>query len=172
MTEEEIVFLAYTAGFFDADGTVGIYWTKRRDCLRGGHFSMRAGVTQKRWQGVFGEWQRRWGGTWFIHDGYWRWGLRAKKAAVFLRDILPHLGGKAPQVKLALEFQRRMKPRKGVPITDTELEYRRAVSEALKEMKQTAEEVPSEILEELERQTASPHKQLELWMLEEREEAK
>ena len=157
--------LIYTAGFFDADGCVEVYWGKTKDSQRGGQFRLIAQITQKHWLPIFEEWYDCWGGS-LTHrrtrEG-WAWTLNTKRAALFLKDILPYLRNKRDQAELAIRFQERKKQRGGKGLSDAEFEWQRTASEALKDMKRTSEAAPSGLLAQIERQVAELGQQLGLW---------
>jgi|GEM_PF-5044181 len=162
MNNEE--FLAYTAGFFDADGCVGVYGKKQPEYLRGRIFGLEIVICQKNWLPMFQKWHERWGGslTPHPHTG-WQWRLACRQAASFLRDILPYLQNKRDQAELAIEFQARKRQRGSTHLTDAEFEWQKAVSVALKEMKQTGGKAPVRWLERTRGQVAELYRQLSLF---------
>ena len=136
MTDEE-EFLVYTAGFFDADGSVGVYPHKYRNRPPSRYHLLRVSIAQMRHLPIFTEWVARWQGS-LTGDkrGEWRWVVAAAQAKVFLEDILPFLRNKHPQAKLAIEFQQQKKPhRGGRRLSDEEAAYQKDVCTRLKAMK-------------------------------------
>jgi len=160
--------VAYAAGFFDADGSVGVYPTKSKECRAGKAYCLTVQVTQKLWMPVFVQWQDHWGGHlyhYLAHPGSmaWRWTVKNNKARVFLEDILPYLGGKRDQAELAIEFQKRKTIPGQAGLSGRESEWQYVVSEAIKEMKRTSDDPPEAILLRLQglRKVIPP--QLMLW---------
>lgn len=136
MTDEE-QFLVYTAGFFDADGSVGVYPRRHRNRPSSRSYWLRASVAQRRHLSIFAEWTTRWGGS-LSEDkrGEWRWVVASAQARRFLEDILPFLRNKQPQAKLAIEFQQQKKPnRSRKRLSDKEAAYQKDVCARLKAMK-------------------------------------
>lgn len=159
MTDD--AFLAYTAGFFDADGTVGVYWHSTATATRGGKFVLAAGIAQRRWMAIFDEWQTLWGGSLSLNNrGLWIWRLGNRRAALFLKDILSQLRHKKDQAEVAIKFQERMTRRgPGSKLSDAEFEWQRAVSEALREMKHMSKTAPISLVGKLGARVG----QLQLW---------
>lgn len=164
---DEEQFLAYTAGFFDADGTVGIYWNKRN-----GYFLLTGTIVQSLWMPIFQDWQDRWGGWFYYYSGRkgnsWQWKTGSDGTAQFLKDILPWLRKKQDQAELAIKFQESRK--KETYISGAQLEWQRAISDALKQMKRISEPAPAQLLERVKDQVAALYRQLELFSLEEAQE--
>lgn len=99
--------LAYTAGFFDGEGSVGVYKNGR------GTYHLRTQLVQN----VSPESIRlletlvsKWGGNGSIQTTKatgkkkYNWQLNARKAAAFLRDILPFSTIKEKQIRVALLY--------------------------------------------------------------------
>lgn len=146
-------FLVYSAGFFDADGSVGVYFNRNTKAMRGGQFRLVAQIHQALWMPILGEWFKRWGGRLGQgKGGNWKWMVRRREALAFLRDVLPYLRKKRDQARLAIEFQESMKP--GVSLSDAEFSWQKAVAEALKEMKRTSQPISGGLLEELKKNIA------------------
>lgn len=137
-------FLAYSAGFFDADGSVGVYFTKDTSCVRGGYYKLDVQIAQMFWMPIFLEWQQQWGGA--VHRGQknsWVWHIGSMPAASFLRSVLPYLRKKQEQARLAIKFQELSKHHgPSRPLTREEFTMQKAIGDALKEMKRSAETRP------------------------------
>lgn len=140
-------FLAYTAGFFDADGCVGIY-TKGEKGYSYPSFRLIVTITQKQWMSIFWDWKERWGGHFSDSSEAWRWQIYSRGACQFLQDVLPHLRVKRDQAKLAIKFQQQMKNHTG-KLSDEERGQQRTMSEILKSMKRYDQPVPQELLEKV-----------------------
>lgn len=133
--------LAYTAGITDGEGSIGIARHKSKSCKRGFTLELCVQITSS------DEWLCAWlkfgfGGS-LSHsinsagNPMWHWILGARKAAEFLKLILPYLKLKRPQAELAIKFQsaKRMRSVK----TDEEM----AVEEAERIMLQNMHRRPS-----------------------------
>ena len=101
--------LAYTAGIVDGEGSIGIARHKSKSCKRGYTLELCVQVTSS------DEWLCTWlkfaFGSSISHsvnntgNPMWHWILGARKAADFLKLILPYLKSKRPQAELAILFQ-------------------------------------------------------------------
>jgi len=101
--------LAYTAGIMDGEGSIGIARRKSKSCKRGYTLELCVQVTSS------DEWLCTWlkfaFGSSLSHsinsagNPMWHWILGARKAADFLKLILPYLKLKRPQAELAIKFQ-------------------------------------------------------------------
>ena len=126
-------FLSYVAGFFDAEGTVGV-WT------RAGYYSMVVAIGQQRPCPVFDRLRQEFGGS--IIQGkkqVLHWRIGDNKAVGFLKEIQPYLRlpRKIAQCRLAIEFQER-RHKAGCQsggITDQEMEYRQQIYHKLRHLK-------------------------------------
>jgi len=99
-------FLPYLAGFYDGEGTVGIYGRGRN-----GTYSLTAGINQlvsPASTQLFSECQVRWGGRFSIYRPGTRdacsWSLPGQKAYDFLVELRPWVRLKLGQVELAIEW--------------------------------------------------------------------
>lgn len=100
--------LSYVAGFFDGEGSIGIYKNGS------GNYFLRTQMTQNInpvVTEVFTELHERWGGNLSLmrHDRYQRgtaynWQLNGKRAADFLREVLPLLRLKREQAEVAINW--------------------------------------------------------------------
>lgn len=139
MTELDLVWLA---GFFDGEGSVGVYETGRKTegkgkpAMKRGLF-LHACITQKDTAPLI--WcKSRWGGSLCMRKdtedrfgtGVWNWSVNSRKAYAFLREIYPYLKFKKERVGICLEFQER-KGGSGVRLTDEHREYERSVKEKI-----------------------------------------
>jgi len=130
----------YCAGFFDADGSVGVYFFKDKKSSRGGHHLLKANIGQRFRLPLFDELLVAYGGN-LNYDApgrAWHWQVAAQKALPFLRDIEPFLRNKRRQAQLAIEFQERMT--RGGGLSDEEFAYRVGISTELKRLKRMSEE--------------------------------
>ena len=131
--------LAYIAGFFDADGSVGVYSTNCKTSLRGIHLALKATITQKKKMSLFDVLLENFGGSLQHRHGKsreWQWVVSTQGALYFLETICPYLRVKNDQVILAIEFQKRMCKRGKAHLSDSEFEWQKEVSKRLKELKQ------------------------------------
>ena len=113
-TEETLaidpLILAYLAGFFDGEGSIGIHRVLRKYGTVG--FHLRCTVSQTSVP-VLEKYRHSFGGG-ISQTGprilrgnevmCWQWYIYAARAARFLRAIEPYLFCKAPQVPIALRF--------------------------------------------------------------------
>jgi hypothetical protein len=138
MTELE---LAYLAGFFDGEGSVGIYNTSnRRRATRG--FQMKVTVSQTD-PLILNEIKEHFGGTLLVCRDKaatvrtcWQWTASSLIAAAFLRAVLPHLRQKREQAELALQFQAELaKQSRGHAVTPESTTIRVGLAERLKALK-------------------------------------
>jgi len=147
---KEQLFLTYTAGFFDADGSVGVYFSKRKGPGHsfGGEFFLHMTLYQRQWMSIFQEWHDRWGGG--LHPRSekgerrgWEWHLVGHSALGFLKDVLPFLRKKREQARLAILFQERKAastlgnggPGANMPLE--EFEWRKGISDQIKALKRS-----------------------------------
>lgn len=95
---------AWAAGFFDGEGTVGLYAKASRPST----FHLSVEITQKD-SIPLALLQRVYGGTITTRreGGVSHWKTQARKASAFLEDIEPYLIVKRKQVLVALDFQAR-----------------------------------------------------------------
>lgn len=139
------VELAYAAGIFDGEGTVGIYNTGAGRGLE--HYGLSLAVASS--DPVILEWlQERWGGRfrWSLRSSSKKpvgdWKLNGAAAVAFLIDIQPYLLIKAAQAEVAKSFQATVVytggsvlggARQRVPVAV--LEIRRLLSRELRDLK-------------------------------------
>jgi hypothetical protein len=108
-----IADLAWTAGIIDGEGSVFVMKQKRKDRERDTNYILRVSVQStdpymtKELFKMFPEGaefsvQRERGFGW---SDTLKWQLNGKKAARFLKEVLPYIRVKQDQIKLALEFQ-------------------------------------------------------------------
>ena len=136
--------LAYLAGFFDGEGSIGVYesMVKNRPSAttRSLVQALRIGVAGTHRESI-ARLQRRWGGTMVPenrrtllpnHKLTWYWTVTGSRAKTVLEQLLPYLSVKREQAALAL-----MTPisRTGYHSTDDERETRHRISQQLKQMK-------------------------------------
>ena len=95
----------YIAGFFDGEGSVGIYMNGQRK-----NFYLRTQLVQnvnEHSLGLFRVLEDRFGGHWSYGKGKRRaanWQLSGQNAVAFLKAILPHMVLKKDQAELALKW--------------------------------------------------------------------
>lgn len=105
--------LAWTAGIIDGEGSIFVMRQKRKDRERDTNFILRVSVQStdpymtKELLKMFPDGaefsvQRERGQGW---SDTLKWQLNGKKAARFLKEIMPFLRVKQEQAKLAIEFQ-------------------------------------------------------------------
>ena len=127
---EKTVNRAWAAGFFDGEGSV-IVSRARYGLLHSLHHSLAVTISQKD-QTPLCWFRTHWGG--YLQQskrtGVWLWVVRARLAAQFLHDILPHVCCDRPRVQLALEFQARKHPNNR-PVSEDELAIREAYKQAI-----------------------------------------
>lgn len=137
--------LAYIAGLFDGEGSIGIYLNqskKTKEGIKLSHYRLQCAVMltdeflihllQMHFGGEFYIYTRRDKPIWRI---VYRWSVNSKKALDFLETIIPYLKIKKPQAEIAIQFQKAIKPRGYYPLTDKEQAVREAQSILLKKMK-------------------------------------
>lgn len=106
--------LSYFAGFFDGEGSVGIYASGQHDCGKP-RYRLTVSVGQSGFNvpKILKLFEATFGGS--INEGKsgmangqraWQWRVSAVTANEFLLAILPYVVVKRKQVELALEFQR------------------------------------------------------------------
>jgi len=95
----------YLAGFFDGEGSVGIYDRGQ------GYYVLVVSLAQsgKHGETILKALQSKYGGYVGINKGpgktMWKWNIAANKAKVFLDDIAPYLVVKKDEVYLSTLFQ-------------------------------------------------------------------
>lgn len=102
-----MISLEYIAGFFDGEGSVGVYKNGR------GTFHLRTQITQnvtRCSRPLFEALQVQFGGNLSDHQSltknrYFNWQLNGTGAAKFLKEILPHLRLKTEQAQVAIAWQ-------------------------------------------------------------------
>ena len=130
---------AYLAGLFDGEGCIYIGHPGKADNLPDGKYQLVVTLSNGH-QGIIQNVQTAFGGflqIQHVHDGRRHLGytlhLRSRKAANFLRSVLPYLKIKRAEAILALEFQDHMSER--CPITPDVMEYRQGCMEQMKALK-------------------------------------
>lgn len=118
--------LAYTAGFFDGEGSINILTRKRKDWNT--EYSLSVAIGQK--DGKTLDWIKdNFGGNVYLvkRDGTFYWSCGGgRNAEKFLRSIYPFLQYKKPQAELAFEFYSGRKNRTN-PISKKELARREKI---------------------------------------------
>lgn len=134
--------MAYFAGFFDADGSLGVYRDSHQPKNRPPmleRYGLRTNVTNQNKQLLLG-FKALWGGGVYRQLRGWCWMISSWKAYYFLSDILPHIVHKRDQIELALEFQE-TKNRITHRARRSDPSYGKSVSDRLKQMKRKHREL-------------------------------
>lgn len=101
--------IAWAAGFFDGEGSIGIYATGKT----GYQYRLSVQVSQKGNTDSLEKFKELFGGQISCQDksqNYWRWMVYSRQAGNMLEIILPYLVVKKKQAEVALSFQgRRLK---------------------------------------------------------------
>lgn len=133
--------MAYLGGFFDGEGSVGIYNTSnRRRATRG--LQMKVCISQTD-PTFLKEVQAQFGGTLLVCRPKaatvrtcWQWTASSLIAAAFLRAVLPYLKQKRGQAELALQFQAELaKQSRGHAVAPESTTIRVGIAERLKALK-------------------------------------
>ena len=131
--------LAYLAGFFDGEGTIGVY--RLRPNSAGNKFSFSvsaAGVNPLpllKLRGYFGgslvslNQEKRLGKKIF-----WQWKICCKEAEFFLRSVLDYLIIKKEEAILALAF-RDIRRQKTIPMAKSDVIEKEIIAKKIKELK-------------------------------------
>lgn len=106
--------IAWMAGFFDGDGSVGAYRYNSNGYIRKKNVELRVAVVSI-YKPIIEHIQSMFGGTTYedkssAHDSryyrVWRWYMHSNKASRFLKTILPYLVVKREQAELSIQLQR------------------------------------------------------------------
>jgi hypothetical protein len=166
-------FLPYFAGFFDGEGSIGIYRNSRHH--QPGR-TLRVQVTQnvsREATELLEEAQRRWGGALTIMNRTharpaWMWQVSASKGVRALREIRPWLRVKAEQADIALAywdertFMRRAANGQFLPLSETVRQQGATAEAALKALKRgDALQIPGTMSADLQRKALLV--QMALW---------
>lgn len=135
MTYNELII--YLAGFFDAEGNIDIYRCKPTLSNPSGQYRLQTKVVQVN-KDILGNYVKCFGGK-VVPQGkqtrekwhqYWQWIISSNKAKAFLQAILPYLQLKEAEAKIAIEFQKSIRPGgsgRGVKLTGVEIKAREAI---------------------------------------------
>jgi hypothetical protein len=129
------LIIAYTAGFFDGEGSINII-TRNRPPWSIEH-QLWVSVGQK--DGATLDWLKdNFGGNVYLvkRDGSYFWSASNKNAYNFLKRIIIYLQYKKPQAEVALRFYEECPPVKR-PIPKEELARREGLRQQLKSMKKS-----------------------------------
>lgn len=130
MDTKNILKIEYIAGFFDGEGSVGIYKGAH------GHPQLRVQIGQRTDSVFILEMIKvGYGGHISYRDRSANWQIQGRSAQRFLQDIVQHLILKKTQAELAIEYQDRVLPGNNVPLSKEELEIRLGFAEKLKSLK-------------------------------------
>ena len=122
------ILLAWQAGFFDGEGCVAIQQHKYNrtansanttgkgrfgpKTVRGNSYTIHVSICQKEREPLL-TFRDSYGGLLYDYDvrgvKYWRWCITTDSAVRFLEAILPFSILKAPRIRLAVEFHKKMK---------------------------------------------------------------
>jgi len=138
---------AYIAGFFDGEGSVGLYEMKSRKG-KGGSYGLQVTINNvnplplKLIQEIFDgrlniiEYQKE---NFPIKRTVWQWRINAKKAEFFLSQILDYVIIKKEEILLALEYRKTLlkcgKQKHREMITDELYIKRKKMAQKMKELK-------------------------------------
>lgn len=146
---DDKLFLAWTAGFFDGEGSVIVEMSKEKKCLHGFRTSLHANVTQTSLPCLqlllekFGggitttEHKTPSGRRWAVQ---YRWSVRNEAALQFLRAIEPYVVVKKEQVQAALKYPMyspdgRKYGNSSNPMPDDVMQARLALRQCLKDIR-------------------------------------
>ena len=122
--------IEYLSGFFDADGTIGIYDNGN---------TIKLSVTQKH-PSVLYEFRKRWEGTLYHHpDGHWQWFLTGVRALRAILEMNPYLIEKRRQAALCADYLE-LVGIQGKKMTDENRIARQRLESELKSLKRTGNE--------------------------------
>lgn len=133
--------LAYIAGFFDGEGSIGVYKATRQGRDR---FCLRTQLTQNsslNSEYLFKRLTARYGGNASLQGKKRNWQLNGDKAMAFLQDIAPFLILKRSQAELAIAWQKQRPPlernTRGHVVfrQEPDIEFDRKVCKLMKELK-------------------------------------
>ena len=126
------LILAYTAGFFDGEGSINLLKRNRKHWNP--EYVLMVAMGQK--DGKTLDWiVDNFGGNVYLvkRDGSYYWAVSNKKAYVFLKKLIPYLQYKKPQAELAMKFYDEGIGRKR-PIPESELKRRESIRNELMAM--------------------------------------
>ena len=133
--------IEYLAGFFDGEGSVGVYTSGTPSWFLKVQVNQTDTALSRL---LLGHFRERWGGSITEvrtkRQPALQYQVGGKKAAAALVELLPHLVLKAPQAALAIEYEQcRPKVQRGSRgrIVSMDLSYGEGVSRRLKAMKRT-----------------------------------
>lgn len=127
--------IAYTAGFFDGEGSINIMTRKRE----GWSIEHQLWVSIGQKDGHTLDWLKdNFGGNVYLvkRDGSFFWSASNKNAYNFLKRIISFLQYKKPQAELALKFYGECPPIKR-PVPKEEIARREGLRQQIKAMKKT-----------------------------------
>ena len=136
MTKE--LMLAYSAGFFDGEGSINLLKSIRKNRGIGNpEYNLTVAMGQK--DGATLDWIKdNFGGNVYLvkRDDTFFWALGNRKAIVFLKILLPYLQYKKPQAEAAIKYYEEM-PKHTRYTAKTELNRREAIRQELISLKKT-----------------------------------
>lgn len=126
----------YVAGFFDGDGSVGVYVDRHKGKGRSANdmdkYHLRVNVCNQN-KPLLLKFMELWGGNVNRQSRAYVWAIGANRALKFLKDILPYVVNKRDQVELAIGFQTNRTHTHRANRSDPE--YGKSVSDKLKYLK-------------------------------------
>jgi len=142
--------LAYFAGLFDGEGSIGIYHKTQRD-RKHSYLTLQC-IVQMTNSFIPHLLQMHFGGSLFVDKKFryqnkavsYRWGVVGRQALAFLQEIYPYLRIKQPEAKLAIEFQTAVPVNRGSRrLSEEEVAVRQAQALLLKNLKREGRKLPS-----------------------------
>ena len=133
------IMLAYTAGFFDGEGSINLLKSVRKNRpLKNPEYSLTVAMGQK--DGATLDWMKdNFGGNVYLvkRDGTFFWALGNRQAAEFLRKILPYLQYKKPQAKAGIRYYDELPKRTTSTTSIEEINRREAIRQELITLKKS-----------------------------------
>lgn len=136
--------IAYIAGLFDGEGSIGIYLNQSRKTKEGvktSHYRLQCVVVLCD-EFLIHLLQMHFGGEFYIckrkttkERVAYRWAVTNQKALQFLLVVTPYLKIKKPQAEIAIQFQKAKRRRGYTRLTEEELAVSEAQSILLKSLK-------------------------------------
>lgn len=127
--------LAYLAGFFDGEGSIGILRRKKKKSVNWAYYAVVA-VGQKD-GGIMDTLKENFGGC--VHklkrDESYTWSCSDKTALEFIKTLLPYLKYKKPQAETVVELYQSVERKKFNMISKEEIQRRQKLFEKIREQK-------------------------------------
>ena len=126
--------LAWAAGFFDGEGSIGIY-----ERNQGRYSRLTSDISQRDprplliFKEMFGGNIRKWDDRRGDNAVIWHWTISSRRAAIALETMLPYLILKRERAELALAYQKLMKyEKRNYGLTQEDLEARRIIRDEMR----------------------------------------